>query len=214
MTIRAVVFDIGGILEITPRHDDPTADFPALHAAWDARLNMARGELDRRMQELDARLQRMGKDGAIGTCTEQEWLAELPRATDMTSEQLDAYIRDFWDVYCGQPNDELIAYFRNLRPRYQTALLSNSFVGARREEQQRYHFDEITNLIIYSHEVGMAKPDPRIFALTCQRLCVQPAEMVFLDDSAQHVAAARELGIHAILFRDNAQAIADIQACL
>ena len=214
MAIRAVVFDIGGILEVTPRRDDPTADFPALHAAWEARLDMPPGELDRRMRELDTRLQSMGKDGGLGTCTEEEWLAEWRSASGMTQEQFDAYMRDFWDVYCGQPNSELIAYFRSLRPRYQTALLSNSFVGAQREEQQRFHFDELTDLIIYSHEVGMAKPDPRIFQLTCQRLGVQPAEMVFLDDSPTHVAAARELGIHAILFQDNAQAIADIQACL
>ena len=215
MAIRAIVFDIGGILEVTPRHDDPTADFPALHARWEAKLHLQPGELDRRIRDLDVKLQAMGKDGGLGTCTEEEWLAELHSATvGMTQEQFDAYIHDFWDVYCGQPNEELIAYFRSLRPRYQTALLSNSFVGARREERQRYHFAEMTDLIIYSHEVGLAKPDPRIFQLTCQRLDVQPAEMVFLDDSPTHVAAARDLGIHAILFRDNAQALADIQAYL
>jgi putative hydrolase of the HAD superfamily len=105
-------------------------------------------------------------------------------------------------------------FFRSLRPRYQTALLSNSFVGARREEQQRYHFDEMCDLIIYTHEEGIAKPDPRIFELTCKRLGVQPAEMLFLDDSQKSVAAARALGIHAIHFRETEQAIADVQACL
>lgn len=70
------------------------------------------------------------------------------------------------------------------------------------------------DLIIYSHEVGVAKPDRRIYELTCERLNVQPAEMVFLDDIEQNVAAARELGIHAMLFQEAAQAIADVQACL
>jgi putative hydrolase of the HAD superfamily len=60
----------------------------------------------------------------------------------------------------------------------------------------------------------MAKPDRRIYELTCERLEVTPEEMVFLDDSERAVAAARSYGIHAIVYRDNAQAIADIEACI
>ncbi len=76
------------------------------------------------------------------------------------------------------------SYFSSLRPRYQTALLSNSFVGARKREQEHYHFAEMTDLIIYSHEVGIAKPERRIFELTCERIGVQPEDVIFLDDSA------------------------------
>jgi FMN phosphatase YigB (HAD superfamily) len=50
--------------------------------------------------------------------------------------------------------------------------------------------------------------------MTCERLGVQPAEMIFLDDNERPVAAARTLGIHAILFQNNVQAIADIEAVL
>ncbi len=106
------------------------------------------------------------------------------------------------------------SYFSSLRPRYQTALLSNSFAGARSREQERYHFDEMTDLLIYSHEEGIAKPERRIFELTCERLGMQPAEIAFLDDVKPNVAAARELGLHAILFKETKEAIADVQACL
>ncbi|MGH2514196.1 MAG: HAD-IA family hydrolase [Ktedonobacterales bacterium] len=163
---------------------------------------------------MDARLHSAGKDGSLGTCTEEEWLAELRLASGMDQAQLDAFMRDFWDTYCGDLNVELAAYFAGLRPRYQTALLSNSFVGARREECARLHFDEMADLIIYSHEVGIAKPDARIFKLACERLGVRSDELVFLDDHEPHVAAARELGISGVVFRDTAQAIADVQACL
>ncbi len=119
-----------------------------------------------------------------------------------------------WEEYLGELNAPLATYFSSLRPRYLTAILSNSFVGARSREQERYHFAEMTDLIIYSHEVGIAKPERRIFELTCECLEVQPAEIIFLDDVEQHVASARSIGIHAILFQETAQAIADIQACL
>lgn len=214
MAIRAVVFDIGGILEVTPRGGDPTAYFPEMFAAWETRLHLQPGKLGAQLAEMDTRLQSAGKDGMLGTCSEEEWLAELRRTTGMNDTQLDAFLRDFWDIYCGDLNVELANYFAALRPRYKTALLSNSFVGARREECARFHFDEMCDLIIYSHEEGVAKPDAHIFEMTCERLGVSPDEMVFLDDAPRNSAAARDLGIHAILFTDTAQAIADIQSCL
>jgi putative hydrolase of the HAD superfamily len=52
------------------------------------------------------------------------------------------------------------------------------------------------------------------YELTCERLGVQPAEMIFLDDHERPLVAARQLGIHAILFQNTAQAIADIEEVL
>jgi epoxide hydrolase-like predicted phosphatase len=214
MSIRAVVFDIGGILEVVPEGGDPTRRFPDMFARWEARLGLPPGEMDARLAQMDERLSAAGKNGAIGTCTEEEWLAELRLATGMDDAPMDAFMRDFWDVYCGVPNTELIAYFKSMRPRYRTALLSNSFVGARREEEARFGFAAMTDLIVYSHEEGMSKPDRRIFELTWRRLGVQPQEMLFLDDVEPNVLAARACGVHAILFRDNAQAIAAIETRL
>ena len=132
----------------------------------------------------------------------------------MDQGQVEALMADLWEEYLGELNVELAAYFANLRPRYQTAILSNSFAGARGKEQERYQFAEMCDLIIYSHEEGIAKPERRIFELTCERLGVQPAEMIFLDDVERNIAAAREFGIQAILFRETKEAIAEIRACL
>jgi hypothetical protein len=51
--------------------------------------------------------------------------------------------------------------------------VSNSFVGAR-DREQAYGFEGLVNEIIYSHETGLLKPDPRIFAMICERLEVVP----------------------------------------
>jgi len=214
MSIRAIVFDIGGVLEVTPRGVEPTAAFPEMIARWDARLYALPGELDARLSRLDERLKRMGKDGALGTCAEEAWVAELRFVTGMDAAQADAFMRDFWDVYLGALNVELATYFAGLRPRYRTAILSNSCAGAREKEQERYGFGGMCDLIVYSHEEGMQKPEPRIYALTCERLGVRPDEVIFLDDAEVCVAGAREVGMHAVLFRDTAQAIAEIEGCL
>jgi epoxide hydrolase-like predicted phosphatase len=199
MTIRAVVFDIGGVLEITPR--------TGWGERWETRLHLQPGELD-------ARLMDVWRSGTLGTISEEEVKERIGEIMGIDQGQVEALMADLWEEYLGELNIELAAYFASLRPRYQTALLSNSFVGARRIEQELYHFAEMCDLLIYSHEEGVAKPERRIFELTCERLGVQPAEMIFLDNVEENVAAARAYGIQAILFEDTRAAIAAIQACL
>lgn len=187
MVIRAVVFDIGGVLEITPD--------TGMTQKWEARLHLKPGELDTRTASV-------WRDGELGKCSEEHMQQSLRESMGMDQGQVDAFWHDVWEEYLGTLNVPLATYFSRLRPHYQTVLLSNSFVGARSREQEHYHFAEMTDLIIYSHEVGIAKPERRIFELTCERLGVQPEEIIFLDDVEQHVIAARSIGIHAILFRE------------
>lgn len=199
MTIRAVVFDIGGVLEITPSI--------GVTEKWEQYFQLPAGELDKRLYPV-------WRDGSIGTISEAEVHRGIGEIMGVDEAVVNAFMEDIWKEYLGTPNVELIEYFRCLRPRYKTAIISNSFVGAREREQERYQFGDMTDFILYSHEVGIAKPNPRIFEMACERLAIQPDEMIFLDDVERMVNAARELGIHAILFKDNQQAIAEIQECL
>ena len=207
MPIRVVMFDIGGVLEVIPEGGDPATRFPALDEEWDARLGMPPGHLTRSFEAVAA-------DGSSGRCTYDEWRARFQASTGMSQADFDAYMAAFWDIYMGNPNEELIAYFRALRPRYRTAILSNSFVGAREHEEERYGFTSMVELAIYSHEEGIHKPDPRIFAIATERLGIPPAEIVFLDDAPANVDAARACGLQAVLFTSTPQAIADIEALL
>jgi putative hydrolase of the HAD superfamily len=199
MTIRAVVFDIGGVLEITP--------LTGWQERWETKLGLKPGELD-------ARLRSVWIDGSAGKISLLEVEKQVGASLGLDQAQIDAFMHDLWEEYVGTLNVELANYFASLRPRYKTAILSNSFAGAREKEQELYHFAEMCDLLIYSHEEGIKKPDRRIYELTCERLGVQPAEMVFLDDVEASVTAARELGIRAIRFKDTAQAIAGVQALL
>lgn len=199
MAIRAVVFDIGGVLEITP-------DL-GVTRQWEIRLGLAAGELDERMHEAWV-------GGSVGTITLDDVHQALRDRLGLDERQLTEFMADLWREYLGTPNTELIGYVRQLRPRYRTGILSNSFVGAREREQQAYGFGDLVDEIVYSHESGMGKPDPRIYALACARLDVRPGEAVFLDDYDPFVTAARQAGLHAIRYQDHAQAIADLEELL
>ena len=199
MAIRAVVFDIGGVLEITP-------DL-GVTELWETRLRLPAGELSTRMHDVWA-------GGSIGTITEDDVHQAITDRLGLDGQQLAAFMADIWREYLGTANTGLIEYARRLRPRYRTGILSNSFVGAREREQAAYGFEDLVDQIVYSHEAGMSKPDPRIYALTCARLGVRPQETVFLDDAGRCVAGAREAGIHAVRYQDNAQAIEEIEKLL
>jgi putative hydrolase of the HAD superfamily len=76
-----------------------------------------------------------------------------------------------------------------------TALLSNSWGNTYPRDTWDGMFDDI----VISGEVGLRKPEPEIFQLAAQRLGLEPAECVFVDDMQLNVDGARAVGMTAIL---------------
>jgi len=197
--LHAVVFDIGGVLELTPS--------TGYRERWEKSLGLGPGELDQRMYEV-------WRGGTLGTLTAEQVHAAFVRELGMSPQDVELFMADFWDDYLGTPNTELIDYFRELRTRVRTGILSNSFVGAREKERERYGFEDMTDVIVYSHESGTAKADPAIYRLVCERLDVEPEDAVFVDDHERAVDGARAIGMKGVLFRDNAQVISELEALL
>jgi hypothetical protein len=81
MTIRAIILDIGGVLEITP---DP--QMTGLLGRWGQRLHFKPGELEERLAS-------MGDSGTLGACTEEEWLHDLRVVTSMDLAQCGPRVR-------------------------------------------------------------------------------------------------------------------------
>jgi len=199
MVIRAVVFDVGGVLALVGPMD--------FGRRWEAELGLADGAIGVAMADVWAA-------GELGRVTEDEVHRAMRDRLGLTGEQVGAVMAEMWRQYLGVANTELIEYARRLRPAYRTGILSNSFVGAREREHREYGFGDLVGELIYSHEVGLSKPDRALWELTCRRMGVAPGEMVFLDNAPRLVASARDFGIAAVLFENNAQAIADIDALL
>jgi hypothetical protein len=93
MTIRAIVFDIGGILEITP-------DL-GWGPAWESLLGLAAGDLGERMADV-------WRGGEIGTVSEAEVHQAARDRLGLDEGQLAEFMADLWRDYLGTPNTELI----------------------------------------------------------------------------------------------------------
>jgi epoxide hydrolase-like predicted phosphatase len=201
MAVRAVVFDIGGVLEVPT---DITLD-----GRWERRLGLRPGKfLDR------LRRSGLGRDANLGRISETDFAQALGRLDGLDESATEELLAELWDWYSGELNIEMADYFQRLRPRYRTAILSNAAAGGRREEERRYGFSAMADVLVYSYEVGIEKPDRRIYEITCERLGVRPSEVVFLDDLEVNVVAARQVGMRAVRFQSTAQAIYEMEACL
>lgn len=201
MPVRAVFFDIGGVLErIGP---------PLWLEAWRMRLGMSQPEFDAAVSRVDPH--GLAETGGFSEAEMRESYAD---ALGLSPEQVDQLMTDVWDWYCGELDEQLTAYVRGLRPRVRTGIVSNSADGARREETRRYGFPELVDDIVYSDEVGLAKPAPEIYMLACQRLAVSPNEAAFVDDFPASVEGAARVGMHAILHESTPDTIRAVDALI
>jgi putative hydrolase of the HAD superfamily len=110
------------------------------------------------------------------------------------------------------PNEELFAFMRTLHTRrYRMAILTNNVREWEPLWRSMLPIDELFELVVDSGFEGVRKPDPRIYEVTLQRLGVAAEATLFLDDMEVNCDAARELGMRAVWFRSNAQAIEEIE---
>ncbi len=201
MGIRAVIFDVGSVLV----HEEPVEH---LLDSWHRRSGIDLDRLHEAVTAIDP------VASATGALSEQDVEDGLVRAFDLTPEQAAGWMSDLWDWYCGSSNEVVRDYARSLRPGLVTAILSNSFDGARREEERRLHFADDFDPIVYSHEAGMAKPDPKVFLFTLDAIGCAPTEAAFVDDRMENVEAAAALGIRAVHHVDTFSTLAALDRLL
>jgi epoxide hydrolase-like predicted phosphatase len=199
MPIRAVIFDIGGVL--LTRLEDPMEK-------WDAFLGLPKGGIS--MTFAQSGLSHADTDHL----SEEEVWTRIQQVLGLDDEHLETFIFDLFSGY--ERNQEMIQFLKDLRPRYKTATLGNQWPRAREHFNSRYGLAEaiMVETMVYSGEVGMHKPQAGIYQLACRHLGVRPEEALFLDDREDWVEGARQLGMHGIVFRETAQALADVRACL
>ena len=82
---------------------------------------------------------------------------------------------------------------------YKTALVTNNALELRDRWRSLVPLDELFDVVVDSCEVGVRKPDPRIYALALERLGVEPGRAVFLDDHPGNVAGAEAAGLVGVL---------------
>ena len=203
--VQAVISDFGGVL---------TSPIQASFAFVQETVGIPLEALGRAMATVTE------EDGAnplheleCGRITEERFMARLAEAISADIGRPVA-MHAFSEHYFRHlhTNHEMLGLIMSVRARgLRTAMLTNNV----REWEPRWRsmlpVDELFELVVDSAFVGMRKPDPEIYLLTCARLGLPPTACLLIDDFVQNCDAARELGMRAVRFEDTAQTIADVE---
>jgi epoxide hydrolase-like predicted phosphatase len=112
----------------------------------------------------------------------------------------------------ARPDHEMLRAVREVRAAgFPTGLISNSW-GTRRYDRDL--LGELFDGVVISGEVGMRKPAPEIYALGAERIGVEPAACVFVDDLPFNLEPATELGMATIHHRSAPETIAELERLL
>jgi putative hydrolase of the HAD superfamily len=190
MTIKAIIFDFGGVLlrttDFTPREQ------------LAARLGMRRNELEELIFGGES-----GNLAQKGEITVQQHWANLAAQLHCSEKELKSLVEEFF------ANDELdrslLDYVRMLHTSYKTGLLSNAFDDLRQIITERGYFGDAFDDMIISAEVGLVKPDAQIFQLAVEQLGVEASQAVFVDDMQRNIEGAKSVGLVGIHFQNPLQ---------
>lgn len=184
---KAVLWDLGGVLLRTedwePRH------------CLDRMLDLPNGKIYELVFESE-----MSRKATIGEAANDELWMWVGEQLELSSDKLTLVRDEFWSG--DQIDMDLIRFIRAHKTEIKMGLLSNGWSSTRRFLEERWHIAEIFDDMIISAEVGLAKPDRRIYQLALDRLGVEAEQTIFIDDFIENIEGARELGIHGIHFQD------------
>ncbi|MGY1754158.1 HAD family hydrolase [Blastococcus sp. SYSU D01042] len=186
---EALVIDLDGVLRLWT--SQRTAEIERRHGLPDGALTAVAFAPDRLVPTVTGRV------------TDAAWRAgvaeELTRRHGAGGE---AAVRE-WSVPVGEVDPDVLGLVRAQRRLRRVALLSNA-TDRLRSDLRALSLDDEVDAVFSSAELRVAKPDPQVFALVCAALGLAPAQCLFVDDSAEHVAAAAAVGLRAHRYRSPA----------
>jgi len=207
--ISTVISDFGGVL---------TTPLIQSFAAVQDHTGIPFEELGKAMGRIAAR------DGAHPLFELEKGLISEPDFLAKVGDELEPALghrpemHRFREIYFDalDPNEPMIELMRELkREGYRMAMLTNNVREWEPLWRSMLPVDEIFELVVDSAFVGMRKPDPEIYELTLEQLGGTAAERcLFVDDVEHNCEAAASLGLTAVQYRDNDQAIGEIRAAL
>ncbi len=198
LALRAVIFDYGRVLTGPP---DPAAYAELLRIT-----GLAADRLDRFYWK-DRQAYDEGKLTGLGFWRNVARDAGL-KLSDSKIEELNEWDSRMWTR--GDPT--MLAWQMAIKQRgLLTAIVSN--MGDAVHEHMVRELDWLSrfDVLVWSYQLHVAKPDPAIYRYALERLGTRPVETLFIDDKAENVETAEALGMKAVIFSNVEKLRADLR---
>jgi epoxide hydrolase-like predicted phosphatase len=198
MTIHSVFIDFGGVI-VRTEDKEPRR----LQAE---KLGLTSRDLEKIIFESES-----SQRASTGEITEDDHWQAVAESLAVTRAEVDKITAEF---FSGDRADiSLIDFLRSLRPERKVCLISNAWSGLR-TFVTRQKLDDVFDAMVISAEVGLIKPDPRIYRLALAKLGARPEESVFIDDVPANVDAARSAGMVGIEFAQPEKVLEELKQIL
>ena len=187
MALRAVIFDYGMVLTGQPDTD-----------AHDAMVRITGLPLERFEALYWADRHAYDEGRLTGIAFWQKIVSDANlNLSQSTIEELNQWDARMWTTQ----NPDMLAWQMQLKQRgLLTAILSNMGDSVLANIERNFDWLPRFDVLVWSFQHHLAKPDPAIYRLTLARLAVSPEEALFIDDKQPNVDAARALGMSALQF--------------
>jgi epoxide hydrolase-like predicted phosphatase len=198
MSIHAVFFDFGGVIARTEYQA------PRQHLA--ERLEMEYEDLEKLVFASPS-----SQQASVGEISAEEHWAAVTKRLRRPDSEIETIRKEF---FAGDVVDrEILDFLRSLRSRYYVGLISNAWLDLRDYIIEQKIDDAFDHMVI-SAEVGVEKPEAKIFQIALEQAGVSPNEAVFVDDFIQNIDGCEAVGMHGIHFRSPGQALGELQQIL
>jgi putative hydrolase of the HAD superfamily len=196
--IEAIVLDVGGVILRT----EDRSGRQMLEIKYDLAPGGSEALVFNSVPAAQSTIGKVGQD--------QIW-QNIANELNLTPAELNDFKHTFWQG--DQIDIELIKYLEQQRGLFTTALLSNAWVGMREILADQYQIVEgkTVDHILISAELGVAKPDQRIYHILASTINCQFDTILFVDDFIENIVAANELGIQTIHYQPGMDLISHIQ---
>jgi putative hydrolase of the HAD superfamily len=198
--IRAVLFDVGGVIITSPF--ESFSRYEAEHGLPDGfirKLNSTNPDTN-----AWAHLER-------GDVRFDEFCELFEAEARAAGGELKA--RDVMECLAGEVRPAMLEAVRRCHERLKTAMVTNNW----RAEDEGGRLDSLLPLfdvVIESSKAGVRKPDPRFYEMACAQLEIEASEAVFLDDLGINLKPARAMGMTTIKVTDPDVALAELESAV
>ena len=203
-TLKAAIFDIGGVLTTSPVQSI-------------RRFEQEAGLPERALGPLLASHEGAWSRFEKSELTPADFITAFEAEAKELGHEIDgsAFLGAFFGALVVR--DDYMRAVRHLRGKVKLGAITNNIARDVDEGAARsgpLALEELFDVVIESSKVGVRKPDPRIYEMACERLGVEPAEAVFLDDFGVNLKAARALGMTTIKVDETDRALRELEQAL
>lgn len=125
------------------------------------------------------------------------------------NEEIYERLRESYEV--NEKVKELISVLKEKW--YKTGVCSNNFPTRIRELDKKFNFIKDFDVHIFSYEVGILKPDAKIFQELINKSWLQPHEIIYSDDKEDKLTGAKSLWIQTFVFHSFEEFVEDLRKC-